>query len=94
MAILEEQFSTAYLRFNDDTAAVLQPFLTSSAGPRRFIKKWGNGQSHPSAGSMALRLLLDFRSFPSATFWRLSPNRKFTCLCCTLTFLGENARRF
>ena len=26
MAILEEQFTSAYLRFNDDTAAVLQPF--------------------------------------------------------------------
>src|SRR5271155_5968899 len=28
MAILEEQFSSGYLRFNDDTAAVLRPYLT------------------------------------------------------------------
>src|SRR6202047_2752961 len=28
MAILEEQFTSGYLRFNDDTAAVLQPFLS------------------------------------------------------------------
>jgi len=27
MAILEEQFTSGYLRFNDDTAAGLQPFL-------------------------------------------------------------------
>src|SRR6266853_6731419 len=31
MAILEEQFTSGYLRFNDDTAALLRPFLLPAA---------------------------------------------------------------
>ncbi len=75
MAILEEQFSTAYLRFNDDTAAVLQPFLTSAPEPAEFIKEWGDA-SLTLAEFDGLRLLLDFSHFlpaPSGT----EPNRKF-----------------
>ena len=37
-AILEEQFTSGYLRFNDDTAAVLQPFL--SPAPEDAISGW------------------------------------------------------
>jgi hypothetical protein len=75
MAILEEQFSSAYLRFNDDTAAALQPFLTPAPEPAEFIKEWSDA-SLTLAGFDGLRLLLDFSHFlptPSGT----EPDRKF-----------------
>ena len=59
MAILEEQFSSAYLRFNDDTATVLQPFLSPVAEGSDFVKQW-NEASRNLAESDALRLLVDF----------------------------------
>ncbi len=62
MAILEEQFTSGYLRFNDDTAAVLQPFLTPADEGGDFIKKW-NDTSRSLADFDALRLLLDFSHF-------------------------------
>src|SRR5271163_4286099 len=40
MAILEEQFTSAYLRFNDDTAAALQRFLRPAPEGAEFIKEW------------------------------------------------------
>ena len=69
MAILEEQFSSAYLRFNDDTAAILQPFLSpaqeSDAGD--LLKTWDDS-ARRLADYDALRLLLDFSHFlPPAT---------------------------
>src|SRR5271168_2704476 len=48
MAILEEQFSSGYLRFNDDTAALLQPFLSPLPDSSDFIKQWGD-----TSGSLA-----------------------------------------
>ena len=42
MAILEEQFTSGYLRFNDDTARVLQPFLTPAPETADFIKEWSD----------------------------------------------------
>ena len=42
MAILEEQFTSGYLRFNDDTAAVLQRFLTPAPEGAEFIKEWSD----------------------------------------------------
>jgi hypothetical protein len=75
MAILEEQFSTAYLRFNDDTAAVLRPFLSPAEEPAEFIKEW-NDTSLTLAEFDALRLLLDFSHFlltPSGN----EPEQKF-----------------
>jgi hypothetical protein len=62
MAILDEQFSSAYLRFNDDTAAVLQPFLSPAADGRDFVKQ-RNQVSRNLAAADALRLLLDFSHF-------------------------------
>jgi hypothetical protein len=62
MAILEEQFSSAYLRFNDDTAAVLQPFLSPAEDASDFVKQW-NEISRTLAGTDGLRLLLDFSHF-------------------------------
>ncbi|MGO9862553.1 MAG: M1 family metallopeptidase [Terriglobales bacterium] len=66
MALLEEQFTSAYLRFNDDTAELLKPFLTPATEEadvvRQSIEQWNN-----AAGSLAefdaLRLFLDFSHF-------------------------------
>jgi len=62
MAILEEQFTSGYLRFNDDTAAVLQRSLSPAPEGGEFIKEWSN-TSRTLAEFDALRLLLDFSHF-------------------------------
>jgi hypothetical protein len=62
MAILEEQFESGYLRFNDDTAAALQPFLVPVADSSAFIQEWSE-PSQSFAEFDALRLLLDFSHF-------------------------------
>jgi hypothetical protein len=89
MAILEEQFTSGYLRFNDDTAAVLQPFLSSATEGEEFIKEWDD-MSRALAEFDALRLLLDFSQFLPAEGGRepalsLSKGRPA---------LGEPDRRF
>ncbi len=66
MAILEEQFSSGYLRFNDDTAAALQPFLTPAPEDAELIKERSDA-SRPLAEFDALRLLFDFSHFLPAT---------------------------
>ncbi len=78
MAILEEQFESGYLRFNDDTAALLQPFLSPEPDNSDFVKNWGEA-AHRWAGYDALRLLLDFSHFlpPSSAKQR---NQKFPSL--------------
>jgi hypothetical protein len=67
MAILEEPFTSGYLRFNDDTAATLKPFLSPEPEGAEFIKqdfiKQWNGASRTLAEFDALRLLLDFSHF-------------------------------
>jgi len=62
MAILEEQFTSGYLRFNDDTAAVLQPFLKPEPEAPESAKRWDE-TSRALAEFDALRLLLDFSHF-------------------------------
>ena len=62
MAILEEQFTSGYLRFNDDTAAVFEPFLTPAPEGADFIKQWSDA-SRSLAEFDALRLLVDFSHF-------------------------------
>jgi Peptidase family M1 domain len=61
-AILEEQFTSGYLRFNDDTAAVLQRYSTPVPESAEFVKEWDD-TSHTLAEFDALRLLLDFSHF-------------------------------
>ena len=39
-AILEESFSTAYFRFNDDLYAQLKPFLRTADDPLAFATQW------------------------------------------------------
>ena len=62
MAILEEQFNSAYLRFNDDTADVLRQFLTPASDPAEFIRDW-NDTAQSLVEYDSLRLFLDFSHF-------------------------------
>ena len=66
MAILEEQFTSGYIRFNDDTAAKLQPYLTPAPEAGDFVARWTEADSN-LAGSDTLRLLFDFSQFLPAT---------------------------
>src|SRR5271157_5064252 len=75
MAILEEQFCSGYLRFNDDTAAVLQSFLTPAPEGAEFAKEWSEA-SRQLAEFDALRLLLDFSHLLPAAGGS-DPDRKF-----------------
>jgi Peptidase family M1 domain len=66
MAILEERFSTAYFRFNDNTAAELQPGLRAPEDAQEFIARWDEAARN-LAQSDAMRLLASFSEMlPSA----------------------------
>src|SRR5580658_10799205 len=78
MAILEEQLTSVYLRFNDDTAAVLQPYLKPEPEGAEFIKEWDD-TSRIMAEFDALRLLLDFSHFLPVS-GENEPDRKFPSL--------------
>jgi len=58
-AILEETFSDAYFRFNDDVLAELQPYLRPADDPGGFVALWG-GTAINLAEEDALRLLLSY----------------------------------
>ena len=75
MAILEEQFTSGYLRFNDDTAAALQPFLNPVPDSSEFIKNFDEA-SRALAEFDALRLLRDFSHFLPISGGH-EPDRKF-----------------
>ena len=62
MAILEEQFNSAYFRFNDDTAADWHDALTPLPEEANFAKR-ANNVGRALAESDALRFLLDFSHF-------------------------------
>ena len=65
-AILEETFSDAYLRFNDDVFTELQPYLRQAEDPDAFVSKWDSTARNLAADD-ALRLLLSFgESLPGA----------------------------
>ncbi len=59
MAILEEQFSTAYFRFNDDSAAQLQSGLRTPEEPQAFVERWDQ-TARNLAQIDAMRLLASF----------------------------------
>jgi Peptidase family M1 domain len=59
MAILEERFSTAYFRFNDNTAAELQPGFRAPEDPEKFIAQWDH-TARNLAHADAMRLLASF----------------------------------
>jgi hypothetical protein len=59
MAILEERFSTAYFRFNDNTATELQPGLRAPEDAAEFVAHWGD-TARTLAQADAMRLLATF----------------------------------
>src|SRR3984957_2807102 len=59
MAILEEHFSTAYFRFNDDAAKELGPDLRAAENKQEFVQRWG-GTARNLASGDATRLLITF----------------------------------
>jgi hypothetical protein len=66
MAILEERFSTAYFRFNDNTAVQLQPGLRAPEDPEQFAARWDQ-TARNLAQLDAMRLLASFSEMlPSA----------------------------
>ncbi len=66
MAILEERFTTAYFRFNDNTAAELQPGLRAPQNAQEFVARWDD-TARSLAHADAMRLLSSFsRMLPIA----------------------------
>jgi Peptidase family M1 domain len=59
MAILEERFSSAYFRFNDNTAAEFSPGLRATEDAVEFCERWKDAAAG-LAQSDAMRLLLTF----------------------------------
>jgi Peptidase family M1 domain len=59
MAILEERFSSAYFRFNDNTAGELQPGLRAPEGAKEFVARWDETARNLAQGD-AMRLLATF----------------------------------
>jgi hypothetical protein len=59
MAILEERFTTAYLRFNDETFAELQPYFRPAGDAQEFSSRWSD-TARTLAEQDALRLLATF----------------------------------
>ena len=64
-AILEEKFSLAYLRFNDDVYDALRPALRPTEDAESFVNLW-NPSAKELAQEDALRLLVSFNQDPAA----------------------------
>lgn len=65
-AVLEDQFSSAYFRFNDDTVGQLKPYLLPSEDAQAFYDKWSPLAS-TLAEADALRLMASYLNRPPAT---------------------------
>jgi Peptidase family M1 domain len=74
MAILEEQFNSVYLRFNDDTAELLQPFLSVGQWTSDSFKEWDDA-SRRLAEYDSLRLFVDFSHFLAPSSPSQAPQR-------------------
>jgi len=74
-AILEEQFNSAYLRFNNDAAESLGPFLTPASNAADFIKDWSD-TAQALAEYDSLRLFIDFSHFLPTVGATTAPPRK------------------
>jgi Peptidase family M1 domain len=66
MAILEEHFATAYLRFNDDTFSELRPDLRETQNKQEFVDQWQSAAQN-LAGGDAMRLLVSFSTMLPVT---------------------------
>jgi hypothetical protein len=73
MAILEERFSTAYFRFNDNTAAELQPGLRAPEDAQEFVTRWDQ-TARNLARADAMRLLASFSGMLPVTDGATSEN--------------------
>ncbi len=62
--VLEERFSSAYLRFNDDTAKALQPYLRPPEDAADFVAH-NDGNARTLAEMDAMRLCISFTSPPA-----------------------------
>jgi len=75
MAILEERFSTAYFRFNDNSFAELQPGLRAPEQPEEFAARW-----EPTARNLAqadaMRLLATFSELLPLADGTVSPSAR------------------
>lgn len=65
-AVLEEKFTNAYFRFNDNTAADLKPWLRPTEDAQEFIAQWDTTARNLAEGD-ALRLLTSFLNAGPAT---------------------------
>jgi len=72
MAILDEPVSSAFLRFNDDTAVQLLPYLSPLPESSEFVKQWKES-GLALTESDGLRLLLDFSRFLPSSDGAKSP---------------------
>ena len=61
--VLEEKFASAYLRFNDDTAKDLQPYLRPPSDAAAFLTKF-DATARSLAQIDALRLCISFTGTP------------------------------
>ena len=65
-AVMEEKFTSAYLRFNDDTFARMRPYLAPAEDPQAFLDKWGTS-AKTLAESDTLRLMASYLNQPPST---------------------------
>lgn len=62
--VLEERFSSAYLRFNDDTADELQQYLRSAEDPAGFVTR-NDSNARRLAAMDAMRLAITYTTAPA-----------------------------
>lgn len=73
VAILEEKFSSAFFRFNDDTFAELEPYLRATEDGQSFIATYST-TVQTLAESDALRLLVSFINARRSADGKLVPD--------------------
>src|SRR5271166_3353615 len=70
--VLEEKFSSAYLRFNDDTAKELAPYLRGTQDAGDFAAR-NEAKARTLADMDAMRLCISFTSMPATAAGETSP---------------------
>jgi hypothetical protein len=70
--VLEEKFSSAYLRFNDDTAKELQPYLRPAEDAADFASR-NDSKARALAQFDAMRLCMTFTNAPSTAITGETP---------------------
>src|SRR5215469_14608152 len=71
--VLEEHFASAYFRFNDGTAAELQPYFRPTDEGADFVSR-NDAKAQTLAEMDAMRLLISFTTAPAA---QAQPDRLF-----------------